>query len=153
MKLEDYFEINGTYELKDGLYNVDGHVQLYKKVNKLPFKFGKVTGHFYCFDNKLTSLEGSPKSIGGNFYCSSNNLTSLKGCPKQVGGTFSCSKNNLTSLKGAPTHVGGTFYCHENKLTSLKGCPLYIGDDFLCDIELHNTKEYKQHLILKKLKK
>lgn len=88
MKFEYYFEIDGTYEIKYGLYNVDGDARLKKEVDKLPFKFGKVTCNFYCSDNNLTTLEGCPKYIGGDFYCSYNSLTSLKGCPKYIGGSF-----------------------------------------------------------------
>jgi hypothetical protein len=31
-----------------------------------------VGGSFYCYNNRLTSLEGSPKTVGGNFYCRNN---------------------------------------------------------------------------------
>lgn len=62
MKLEDYFDISisGTYELVDGLYNVNGSVRLDERVEKLPCKFGKVTGNFDCWDNDLITLEGFP---------------------------------------------------------------------------------------------
>ena len=69
MKLEDYFEILGTYELKDGVYDVKGSIRLIEDVYKLPFKFGKVTGDFSCTHNKLKSLEGCPKYIGDDFFC------------------------------------------------------------------------------------
>ena len=133
MKLEDYFDIDGTYELVDGLYNVKGSVLLRssKKFEKLPVKFGKVTDYFFCSYNKLRSLEG---------------------CPKWVGGYFSCDNNNLTSFKGAPKFVGGDFFCQNSKLTSLKGSPNYIGSDFDCDKILHNNKEYRKYLIMKKLR-
>ena len=110
MIIEDYFAIDGTYELVDGLYNVDGDVELIELVEKLPCKFFIVTGSFWCFNNNLTSLEGCPEEVGRNFSCSSNNLTSLKGCPKSIGG------------------------------------------DFWCDDNLYNTKEYRQHKIMKKLR-
>ena len=131
MKLEDYFEISGTYEIKDGLYNVKGDVELNKKVEKLPVKFGSVTGYFNCSYNKLITLEGFPNYIGSNFYCDSNNLTSLEGCP---------------------TKVGGYFYCRDNNLTSLKGCPTFVGGDFYCDENLKNTKEYLKYKIIEKLR-
>ena len=152
MKLEEYFEIQGTYELVDGVYNVDGNVYLNKQVEILPFKFGKVSGNFYCIDNILTSLEGTPNSVGGHFYCYNNYLTSLNGAPKSVGGDFFCSLNKLTSLKGCPISVCGHFYCYSNKLTSLEGCPTKIGGFFNCDDYLHNNKEYKKYLIIRKLR-
>ena len=132
MKLEEYFKIDGTYELVDGFYNVKGDVLLNIDCEKLPVKFGIVTGSFYCNDNFLTSLEG---------------------CPEQVGGSFECYNNHLTSLEGAPTHISDSFWCDDNFLTSLKGCPTSVGGYFSCDEILHNTKEYRQYEIIKELKK
>jgi hypothetical protein len=131
MKLEDYFRIKGTYELIDGVYNVDGHVILNRDCGKLPINFSIVTGHFSCSQNKLKSLEGCPISVGGNFYCYNNKLTSLE-----------CS----------PIYVGGDFCCDDNKLSSLEDCPKYIGGTFLCDENLQRTLEYRQYLIMRKLR-
>ena len=55
-------------------------------------------------------------TVGRNFFCSNNKLTSLNNSPKTVGGYFSCSNNNLTSLVGAPTSVGGAFNCGNNSV-------------------------------------
>jgi hypothetical protein len=113
----------------DGTVDVDGDVDLSdKKLTIIPLRFGKVSGNFYCHDNKLTSLEGCPKWVGGYFACSFNQLTSLKGGPEFVGGNFSCCYNKLTSLEGAPKVVGGDFYCYCNKLTTLEGFPKAYGD-------------------------
>tara|TARA_B100001059_G_scaffold187915_1_gene190258 strand:- start:1116 stop:1454 length:339 start_codon:yes stop_codon:yes gene_type:complete len=111
MELEDYFEIDGIYELVDGLYNVSGDVLLIKEVEKLPFSFGKVSGNFDCSYNRLTSIEGSPYHVG---FC------------------FNCIHNfNLKSLKGLPTHIGKLLLCNNN---------------------LKVEQEYKQYLIMKKLR-
>jgi hypothetical protein len=107
---------------EDESIDVDGDVDLsHRGLDKLPIKFRNVTGNFYCYHNKLTSLEGSPKWIGDYFYCQNNNLTSLEGGPKSVGHGFDCSYNNLTSLEGGPKSVGGGFDCSYNNLTSLEG--------------------------------
>ena len=53
-------------------------------------------------------------TVGRNFYCNFNKLTSLQGAPKTVGGDFVCDFNKLTSLDGAPKSVGGYFYCTSN---------------------------------------
>ena len=104
----------------DGSIDVDGNVNLSRKgLTKLPLKFGNVTGYFYCYNNQLTTLEGSPKEVGGYFYCSYNQLTTLEGSPKEVGGNFYCDNNKLTSLKGGPIKVGGGFDCRNNKLPKL----------------------------------
>ena len=152
MKLEDYFKIFGNYEFKNGVYDVDGNVNLMNKVVKLPVKFGKVTGHFNISNNNLTSLEGCPTHVGMNFGCSHNYLINLKGCPRHVSGHFFCSYNRLVKLEDCPTHVGGTFDCHSNFLTSLEGSPNSVGGSFLCDENLQKTKEYKQFKILEKLR-
>ena len=83
----------------DGSIDVDGNVDLAGSgLTKLPLKFGNVTGNFYCNNNKLTTLEGSPKEVGGGFYCQFNQLTSLKGGPIKVGGGFDCRNNKLPKL-------------------------------------------------------
>ncbi|MCK9544370.1 MAG: hypothetical protein M0R03_20315, partial [Novosphingobium sp.] len=118
----------------DGTVDVDGDVGLSNKnLDKIPFKFGKVTGNFYCYYNNLTSLEGAPREIGGNFYCYYNNLNSLEGAPREIGGNFYCYYNNLNSLEGAPREVGGSFYCSYNNLNSLEGAPREVSGDFYCN--------------------
>jgi hypothetical protein len=65
---------------------------------------------------KLTELPEILKDItvGGSFYCYNNRLTSLEGSPKTVGGSFGCNNNLLTSLINAPTSVTGDFACYNN---------------------------------------
>jgi hypothetical protein len=133
--LKEYFEITGKPTINpDGTVDVEGHCELkpVKKVNQLPVKFGKVSGHFNCYDNQLTSLIGAPHSVGGHFYCDDNRLTSLEGGPQSVGGDFYCYRNQLTSLVGAPQSVGGDFDCYNNQLTSLEGAPQSVGGNFYC---------------------
>jgi len=128
----------GTWTLNPvtGLVDVEGDFDCSEQ-NLEDFqgvKFGKVSGHFDCPRNKLTSLEGAPQVVGGHFDCSSNFLTSLEGAPKEVGGwDFYCHKNNLTSLEGAPQKVRGNFFCYSNNLTSLAGAPQEMGGRFWCD--------------------
>ena len=112
----------------DGSIDVDGNVDLSSVVfyrrrvvgfERLPLKFNRVSGNFYCNDNKLVSLEGSPKEVGGNFSCHFNELNTLEGAPKWVGGNFYCNNNKLTCLEGAPKKVGGYFNCDKNPLPQL----------------------------------
>ena len=103
----------------DGSIDVVGSVYLFSmNLDKLPLKFNIVHGHFYCYKNELTSLEGSPKKVDGNFYCSLNKLTSLVGGPKEVCGTFYCSSNNLTSLEGLSKIIKG----EKMKIIVIEGC-------------------------------
>ena len=82
----------------DGSIDVDGHVDFSKKgLKSIPLKFGKVSGSFYCYNNNLTSLEGSPTHVSGSFNCYNNNLTSLEGGPDEMG-DFNCDNNPITPL-------------------------------------------------------
>ena len=76
----------------------------------------KIIGDVNLSDLYLKQLPEILKdvSIDGHFFCSNNKLTSLVGAPKTVGGTFRCAYNNLTSLDGAPKTVGGDFHCYGN---------------------------------------
>ena len=40
-----------------------------------------INENFYCTDNKLTSLEGAPKTVNGHFFCYQNPVKFTK---KQV---------------------------------------------------------------------
>ena len=104
----------------DGYIDVNGKVDLEKQlgnIEKLPVKFGKVSGFFSCYRNNLTTLEGCPNYVGGDFLCYENKLTTLEYCPKYVGGGFSCSNNKLTTLKGIEKcEIIGDFYCRKNKI-------------------------------------
>ena len=127
------FEIS-NYTINDD-YSIDvlGNVSISdKKLTKIPLKFNKVSGYFTCDTNQLTTLLGSPKSVGKSFGCYSNELTTLEGSPESVGGIFDCAHNKLTTLEGGPKEVGRNFNCSDNKLTTLEGSPEYVGGYFNC---------------------
>jgi hypothetical protein len=110
-----------NYTIVDGLVNVDGDVNLRGKgLTKLPVQFGIVTGNFLCWENNLTTLEGSPREVIGGFSCGFNQLTTLEGSPREVGKNFYCSNNKqLTSLVGAPELIEGKFYCINTPVHSI----------------------------------
>ena len=129
----EHFTYDGKITIDDnGFISCSDDVNLVSKLSKLPVKFLKIDGSFYCRNNKLTTLEGSPTSINGTFYCSINQLKTLEGGPTSVGGSFDCYKNQLTTLEGGPTSVGGGFYCYSNQLTTLVGSPTSINGSFNC---------------------
>ena len=108
-KIENY-TIN-----EDGSVDVKGFVHLNDKhLRKLPLKFGRVTGTFYCNYNKLTTLEGSPRWVGGDFTCNNNKLTSFEGAPDYIGGTIDCSSNKIESFEGFPNYVMDLRLYHYN---------------------------------------
>ena len=75
----------------DGSVDVNGSVWIHKlKLTEFPFVFGTVKGCFSCYDNMLTSLQGSPHTIEGRFNCGHNMLTSLDGCPQIINADFDC---------------------------------------------------------------
>jgi hypothetical protein len=82
----------------DNTIDVNGDVDLdgmLGNMKKLPVKFGKVSGLFWCNMNKLTTLEYCPKYIGGDFSCEYNKLTTLKGIEKcEIIDNFYCENNN-----------------------------------------------------------
>ena len=85
----------------EGKWDCPGDINLSDfGLRKIPVQFGEVGGGFFCYNNKLTSLQGAPSKVSGDFRCTNNKLTSLQGAPSEVSGNFYCSNNNLTSLKG-----------------------------------------------------
>ncbi len=121
-----YYEITNYSINNDGTVDVNGTVDIsgnwyngYGKLTKLPLKFGRVTGSFYCNDNELITLEGSPKEVGGDFSCKYNKLQNLLGGPKEVGGYYNCVNNKLTSLEGGPKEVGDILYCIDNPIDNI----------------------------------
>jgi len=85
--------VNGKYTINDdGSIDVKGSVDLSQmNLPKIPFKFRNVSGNFYCGDNKIKNLYGSPVNVGGEFSCSySHHLTSLDGTPDNVDNDFYC---------------------------------------------------------------
>ena len=122
-------------ENSDGTIDYDGDVEFKGgmfggKIDKIPFKFGKVTGNFTVYNNKITTLENAPKEVTGNFIVTNNKLLNLKGAPEKVGGDFDCSHNSLTTLDGATDNIPGNFKCTDNKLTNLVGGPTNIGGNY-----------------------
>ena len=112
----------------DGSISVNGNVSLsHLYLEKMPLKFKDVSGYFICYNNKLTSLEGCPETVGCYFNCYNNKLTSLEGCPKSVGDGFYCHNNRLTSLEGCPD--ARTIYCTNNQITSFDGLPEFWEKD------------------------
>lgn len=80
----------------DGSFDVEGDVNISDlKLTKIPVKFGRVKGNFYCENNQLITLENSPKEVGGYFNCDNNKLISLESAPKKVGGDFYCGDNPI----------------------------------------------------------
>jgi len=127
------YEIENYSINSDGSVDVDGNVKLTgMTISHLPLRFGNVTGYFKCNQNNLTSLSGSPHTVGVYFTCSYNKLTSLEGSPHIVGEDYHCNDNQLTSLVGGPVTVGGNYECSYNRLVTLESSPTTIGGYYIC---------------------
>jgi hypothetical protein len=96
---------------REGLVDVKGNFNCYDQglEDFLGIRFGKMSHDFFCNNNQLRTLEGSPRVVGGDFYCHINPLISLEGAPKVVDGDFYCGYNPLISLEGAPEVIEGRF--------------------------------------------
>lgn len=130
---ENYGIMNYTIN-PDGSIDVDGSVILSSELlTIIPLKFGTVTRDFDCYNNKLTSLEGSPKKVGGYFDCSGNQLTSLEYHPESVGRNFDCHNNQLTSLVGCPEVIGDNINCRHNQIKDFRGVPEFFEGYFYCE--------------------
>lgn len=115
----------------DGSVDVDGDVSLkYRllklekkwfrsKLDKIPLKFGRVSGNFYCYGNNLTTLEGSPRYIGGEFDCSNNKLTSLVGGPEVVIKTYRANRNQINSFEGFPDDFESSVVFGDNPVQNI----------------------------------
>jgi len=104
---EDIDSICKKYRIKNYTINSDGTID------------GNVTGDFYCNTNKLTTLEGTPQSVGGDFSCRNNRLISLEGCPQSVGGYFNFRSNQLKDLYGFPEFFDGNIYYSVNPVSEI----------------------------------
>ena len=120
----------------DGKVDIDGNVNLeFYHLLELPIEFGNVTGNFWCSNNNLKSLDGSPDIVDGDFYCvACHDLKSLEGGPKIVKGNYTITScHGLKSLKGCPEEIGGKFKIENcSSLPSLNYGPKSVGGSYDC---------------------
>ena len=119
---EDIKEICKNYNIRNYSINTDGTIDVNDNVylsnillTKLPLKFNKV-GYFYCNDNNLKSLEGSPVEVNGVFNCRFNKLISFEYAPKIIRGDFYCENNNIKTFEYFPSFIRDYFWCDRNPI-------------------------------------
>jgi len=101
--------------------NYTTHMSTGAPHGRIPVEFGTVSGSFNVSYCALTTLEGSPKSVGQSCFVSHNDLISLKGGPEHVGYIFEISElRKLTSLEGFPTDVAVCRYSWRKNLPLLR---------------------------------
>lgn len=97
----------------DGTVDIDGSVSFSVgrlPNDRLPIKFGRVTGIFNISSKALTTLEGCPDTVDGVFSANSNFFSDLKGAPQEVYSFNISNNNNLTSLEGIPKQIGDVIH-------------------------------------------
>lgn len=105
-KIDDFCNKHRIFEYSitsDGLVDVPGNVNISGKgLTEIPIKFGRVNGSFYCQNNNLTTLIGSPTYIGADLICYKNRLTNLVGAPNTIVGYTDVSNNRglITTYSG-----------------------------------------------------
>ena len=119
------------YIIDDNNLTVDvfGHVDIsHKKLKKIPVQFNVIDGNFYCNNNELKTLSGSPKIVNYNFDCSSNQLKSLKYAPEFIGGDFLCCYNGIKNFKelNMNDEVYGNFEASNNLIKKIHNIPKKI---------------------------
>ena len=120
--LKQYFAYHGDVHIDDqGVVSTTGDVQFTGGQKKLPVQFGEVGGTFQAQMRKLTTLMGSPHTVGQRFICWSNPITTLQGGPTKVGAEVYARDCKLINLIGAPECT--TLMVQDNPLQSLEGMP------------------------------
>lgn len=97
--LTTYLYIRDFTINENGSVDVNGNVRMMNMtLDKIPIKFGRVSGEFDCSHNRITSLEGCPDWVGGRFNCTFNRITSFCGAPDIVVGEFFCVDNPVFEI-------------------------------------------------------
>jgi len=123
-----YASNNFIFSLKGIPVNSYEYILAGNNIESLDPLPSEIPGSLILVENpNLTSLKGSPDSIGLNFDVSDCSLEgSLEGGPSVVKGNYLCSGNKLKSLQGAPEVIGGYFDASNNDIKSLEGLPVNL---------------------------
>ena len=74
-------------------------------LGNLPFQFGEIDGNFIVENTGLTTMIGSPHTVGGMASYVKNKLTSLVGCPTKIINNLYLSMNPLETVKDLPLSI------------------------------------------------
>lgn len=123
--LKQYFAYHGDVHIDDqGMVSTTGDVQFLGGHKKLPVRFGEVQGTFKANMRKLTTLVGSPHTVGHQFICWGCPITSFQGGPQKVGAEVYARDCKLINLIGAPECT--ELFVQNNPLKSLEGMPAHL---------------------------
>lgn len=88
--------------------------------------------NFNCSNNNLSSLKYSSNVVYGDYFCYKNKLKTLEGIQSELNGHLICNNNKLTTIKHAPNIIKGDFNVSNNLLTSIDDCNSVIDGNFIC---------------------
>ena len=148
--VKELFDIDGDFEIKDNIVNVNGSVYVKpgKKFTKIPFKFGSVTDTFDVMDTGLTSCENFPLTVDGINISLNQKLTSFAGLEKVTCNRFEASDLvSLASFANAPEAKDYTL-SRCKSVTSTDGIPTTRLEriDLAGMPNLNNVKNLMQNL-------
>lgn len=134
-----HFKATGQVRVNDdGTIDVDGDCEMTARPggnaagNRMPVRFGRVTGTFDVSSQGLTSLEGSPATVGKGYVANDNPLRDLQGISSidiESGTVLHLENCNLTGLQGIPW-ASRIYLSRNHGLKSLQGIP----DQGICSI-------------------
>ena len=132
-----WFNVTGKVDIKvDGTINIDGDCEM-KAANRphgdrIPVRFGHVSGMFAVSNQGLTTLEGSPATVGREYIAHDNPIRDLKGISSFTAegpSVLQLEDCDLTSLQGIPW-ASRIYISNNHNLKSLQGIP----DQGICSI-------------------
>jgi len=108
----------------EGKLNVQSDVYLNDRKlpnDRLPIRFGKITGTFWARWCGLRRLDGLPYEVGASCVLAGNYMTNLVGAPKKVPGRLDLEyATSLQSLEGFPNEVGHCIFTWREDLPLLR---------------------------------
>lgn len=161
----DWLIENNTWDSKDIRYEFTDDLTVYvyggfmlenSDINKLPVKFGTITGSFRLKNNKnLTTLKGCPHRALEDFWCINNSkLTSLEGAPLKIRAEvyLNLSFDSLHNVHKYLPEITGELYLGKFVKSSILGLLMIKGLKFvnLLDADVTTVKQQEVYHIINK---
>ena len=136
-KIANWLTKNGVHDFTindDNTVDVNGDLNLDGlRHDKLPVKFGSVTGSVSLVGSLLRTLVGLPDEIKGDLDITTMELDSTDGFPMKVYGDVHIGSINVKSTMSTSrlSHVEGDLVLTEYGADSFVGLPEYVGGNFM----------------------
>lgn len=159
--------LDGTFDYDGSLY-FNGEIKKdLDKLTRIEVKFNYVSGVFDCSNNKLVTLENTPRRVGVRLSCYSNNLITLKHAPnpEDIGGHpnidygsniiskhFQCYDNLLT-MEDSRYKISGKNPVFSKSSKELEDDNVKIAENFITKLQKSNRTKNIESKIYRSLKK